>query len=621
MLETVVDFAALFEADLDACVLIDAQQTVLRTNKAFEKLFGYSSDEAVGRNIDELIVPGDRRGEAINFREQARAQGGLGLETVRCRRDGELIDVSVVALPINQAGGDLMVYVQYRDISRQKRAEDALRASESQLRALFEHAPVGIAVVDLQGSITHANPFLCEMLGYQNGELDGRHVHDISHPDENAAVDKLRAELNQGWRDMIDLEKRYRRRDGSYVWGHLNSSMIRSATGAPLYVVGIIEDISAKREAAERRERALALFESLIQNMRDGVLVESADRRVAAVNPAFLAAFGIKASPTDLLGVDCREAARQAAGLMENGSEFVETIERRIGEAQSGRDQVRFLDGRCYERDYVPIRDGQGRVTGHMWDYKDLTDLLALQDQLRQSQKMEAVGRLAGGIAHDFNNLLTVLQGHAAMLLEEPLSPTVQGDVHEILKASNKAANLTRQLLAYSRQQVLKPVTLKLGDVVTDLERTLLRMIGEDVRLIVEASPDTPLVRADRTQIEQVILNLAVNARDAMPGGGRLRLRALPCRLEAPLPARDASVPPGSYARLSISDSGDGIDEAILNRIFDPFFTTKEQGKGTGLGLSTVYGIIKQSGGYITVESRRGAGATFTIYLPEVPAS
>jgi two-component system cell cycle sensor histidine kinase/response regulator CckA len=283
--------------------------------------------------------------------------------------------------------------------------------------------------------------------------------------------------------------------------------------------------------------------------------------------------------PEQVVGMDMREAGRNAAKLVEDPETFLETIERRIAAGEPARDTVEFSDGRVFERDYSPIRGG-GSGSGHLWVYHDLTDLMTLQAQLRQSQKMEAVGRLAGGIAHDFNNLLTVLQGHAALLLEEPLSAGAHSDVQEIVSAANKAANVTRQLLAYSRQQVLKPVVLDLNEVLHELVRTLLRMIREDIRLEVDLGAGTLPIRADRTQIEQVVLNLAVNARDAMPNGGLLRMETPP--LACSTPARpQLTLPAGSYAVLRVTDSGVGIDESILPRIFDPFFTTKEQGKGT----------------------------------------
>jgi two-component system cell cycle sensor histidine kinase/response regulator CckA len=335
------------------------------------------------------------------------------------------------------------------------------------------------------------------------------------------------------------------------------------------------------------------------------------------VNPAWITICGGDIHPDEVIGMDFREVVKRAAPLVEDPQLFLDTIEQRVTERQPARDVIKFRDGRVFERDYAPILRGGGAGSGHLWVFHDLTDLMALQAQVRQAQKMEAVGRLAGGIAHDFNNLLTVLQGHAALLLEEPLSITAHSDVQAILSASKKAANLTRQLLAYSRQQMLKPTVLDLNQVLHDLEHTLLRMIREDIHLDVRLSGATPYIRADRTQVEQVVLNLAVNARDAMPRGGALRIESSPLTLQHPRRIGELTLHPGCYAVLCVADQGEGIDESVLPRIFDPFFTTKEQGKGTGLGLATVYGIVKQSGAYITVESEKAGGTTFTLYFPE----
>ena len=616
--EPQIDFSALFEQDLDGCVIIDSKQAVLRVNRSFTRMFGYSEAEAIGAIVDDLILPADRRAEAQTFANRVRQTGELSLETVRQRKDGTRVHVWVLAFPHVTLDGQRVVYVQYRDITAQKRAEESLRSREAQLRAIFEQVPIGIIHADLQGRITVCNEAFSELLGYTAGEALGLTPDRFVHPEDMPAMHDARAKLQQGLVRTVEAERRYLRKDGEYIWVKINYSLIRDSAGQPLHFIGTIEDITLAREARKNREAALELFKSLIAQMRDGIVVVGLDWKIAAINQAFIDKLFPGGSVEAALGTDFRPMIDQVAALAEEPGEFRRVLAQRTSEAIPACDTVCLRDGRVFERDYVPIRGHGGQLNGHLIDCHDLTPTIKLQEQLRQSQKMEAVGRLAGGIAHDFNNLLTVLQGHAAMLLEDSALPdALRDDVAEIMKASNKAANLTRQLLAYSRQQVLKPVVLNPGDVVQDLERTLLRIIREDIRLHVRIQPDTPLVRADRTQIEQVILNLAVNARDAMPKGGEITILTKRCVFERERIERDFTLPPGTYALLCVSDSGEGIPERVLPRIFDPFFTTKETGKGTGLGLATVYGIVKQSGGYILCTSTPGAGAKFEIFLPE----
>ena len=240
------------------------------------------------------------------------------------------------------------------------------------------------------------------------------------------------------------------------------------------------------------------------------------------------------------------------------------------------------------------------------------------EDQLRQSQKMEAVGKLAGGVAHDFNNLLSVISGYTELLLFklDGKNPA-RRELEEIQRAGDRAAALTGQLLAFSRRQVLQPKFLQLPDVVENIGKMLRRLIGEDIEFVTEASPDPWTVRADPSQVEQILMNLVVNARDAMPRGGKLVISTGTLALESPIVERELTIPPGRYATLKVVDDGCGMDEAILSRIFEPFYTTKETGKGTGLGLSTVYGIVKQSDGFIRAQSAPGGGTSITVYLPE----
>jgi len=295
---------------------------------------------------------------------------------------------------------------------------------------------------------------------------------------------------------------------------------------------------------------------------------------------------------------------------------------RRSGTGRRIEYRMRHKDGRWVylESTASPVINAKGEIENLVIVNRDIDERRRLEEQLRQSQKMDAIGRLSGGVAHDFNNLLGVIIGYAEILQEHiPEADPMRAPVDQILKAGNRASSLTRQLLAFSRQQVLEPKVLSLNGVVSDTDKMLRRLIGEDIELVTSLDPKLGRIRADQGQIEQVIMNLAVNARDAMPDGGRLAIETSNFEIDTAFAQRYAyPVQTGPYVLLTVSDNGIGMDSATQQRIFEPFFTTKEKGKGTGLGLSMVYGVVKQSGGYIDLTSSPGKGATFSIYLPRV---
>jgi two-component system cell cycle sensor histidine kinase/response regulator CckA len=374
------------------------------------------------------------------------------------------------------------------------------------------------------------------------------------------------------------------------------------------------------RQERVRAEAENTLLKAAIEQSAEGVVITDPQGRIEYINPAF----------TRMTGYNREEVIGQTLRLLrsrKHDRQFYAQLWKTIlsGEVWRGEIVNRRKDGSLYTEamTVTPVRDAQGALSHFIAVKEDITSRKQLEEQLWRAQKMEAVGRLAGGVAHDFNNLLTVIRGYADILSNSlpPKDASLRASVDEILKASERAASLTRQLLAFSRQQVLAPKVLDLNHVVGGVEKMLHRLIGEDIELVTTLQPDLGPVRADPGQIEQVLVNLAVNSRDAMPQGGRLSIETRNIDLDGRSPDPEVVVKPGPYVEIRVQDTGCGMDEETRSRIFEPFFTTKEKGKGTGLGLATVYGIVKQSGGYIWVSSEPGQGTTFRIHLPRVNES
>ena len=399
--------------------------------------------------------------------------------------------------------------------------------------------------------------------------------------------------------------------------GNEISTLVRANDVMLETIKGHLSERTRAEEALRETSRTLR---ALIEASPLAVVVSDASGTVRVWNPAAVPMFGWREEevidrPNPLLSAERNPELCATCDLVLRGERFSNAEIR--ARNRSGSEIVLAFSG-------APLVDGQGKIVAMMAIVADITDakkaeeaLRQSEEQLLQSQKMEAVGKLAGGVAHDFNNLLSVITGYSELLLVR-LDGKHPGrrEIEEIHKAGERAAALTQQLLAFSRRQVLKPKVLRLCDVVENLGKMLRRLIGEDVEFITRAQPEPWMVRADPSQIEQILMNLAVNARDAMPRGGKLVVSTANVAMEAPLVEGELRIPPGRYATLEVTDNGCGMDEATLSRIFEPFFTTKGLGKGTGLGLATVYGIVKQSGGYIRVRSAPGHGAIFTIYLP-----
>ena len=597
---------------LEGCVILSPEYRYLYVNDAAARYGQTTKEQVLGRTMFEVFPGLETTAMFATVRRcmEERAPGQIDEEFVFPDGSRTWFDARLAPVP----EGLLILSI---DITARKRAE-------ARFRAAFEQAAVGMVQLSPSGHWLRVNQKLCDMLGYAPDEMVGRPFADFTLPEDHDADLEAMGRLLSGGLRASSTERRVRRKDGATIWLGVTASVARTPSGELDYVMSVVEDVTERRqslqalresEATLRQAQAVAKVGSWVYDLQDRLTWSEETYRVFGVTPAtFVPSIeGLMrlAHPED------RSAMQSWIRACMAGERPGEATFRVIWPDGS----VRYVSGRG-----DLFHDADGRPSHMAGTAQDVTESkrheherASLTEQLQTAQKMEAVGRLAGGMAHDFNNLLSVILGYAdfashALREEDPL----RTDLEEIRGAAERAATLTRQLLAFSRRQVLEPQVVELNRVATDLEKMLRRLIGEDIQLVLSLAPDLGYVKVDPGQVEQVIMNLVVNARDAMPTGGTLTLETANVELDGDYAARHVGVRPGPYVRLTICDTGCGMDEATRQRIFEPFFTTKEKDKGTGLGLSTVYGIVKQSGGTVWASSEPGRGTVFDIYLPRV---
>ena len=590
----------LFEQCPDGIVITDPRSLrIVEFNQAAHWQLGYTSQEFTALTLQDIVV-GKTPQQMCAIADQVTREGRSEFESQHRTKHGEVRTVRVT-LQRTEVLGQLLHQAVWRDITESKRAEERLR----KLSCAVEQSSVSILITDLNAHIEYVNPSFTRLTGYSLEEVRGRTSRILkSGETPREDYERLWGTITSGNRWQGEFHNR--KKNGELYWAFASISPIVDEAGRPTHFLAIEEDITPRKEAEEALRRHASLFDQTY----DAVLVWEWDGPLTFWNRGAERLYGYQREealgkrPHPLLATETKGGLDAFLHALERESRWEGELE------QSTRDGRRI---RLESRMVLMREPGRAYV---LEVNRDITDRQQLEEQLRQAQKMEAVGRLAGGVAHDFNNILGVILGYASLVLDKIQEPALRKQVEEIEKAGKRATGLTRQLLAFSRKQVLEPRVVSLNTLIADLEGMLHRLLGEDIALIMALDPALGHVRVDPGQMEQVLMNLAVNARDAMSDGGRLTLETRSIVLSENEARQPDTIPAGSYVQFLVTDTGSGMDEKTREHIFEPFFTTKKT--GTGLGLATVHGIVKQSGGHISVESEPGKGTTFRVSFPRL---
>ncbi len=593
-----------------------------RVNQALCAMLGYTAEQLEGMSFAEITHPDDMAASRECIRAlHAGERQTYQLEKRYLHRDGRVVWTSVNATLVRDSGGAPLYFVtDIIDITERKRAEEALRRSETKYRTLVEGSLQGVVIAqDEPPRLTFANPAMAEITGYAPDELLAMGPEQIAgmiHPDDRGRFFAAFRSRLAGQSPPARAEYRHLRKDGSSGWVLAYSNAI-DYLGQPATLTAFVDITEARRAAqdlAHSEARARAMYRHL--PFPTFVWQRQQDHFV-------LIDYNAAAEQITSGGIE-RWQGLKLTEIYHDEPDIVADIERCYAQQCTIQREMEYRYRTAPAKRQLRVTYAHVPPDTVLVHTEDRTEQRRTEEKLRVSQRLEAVGQLAGGVAHDFNNYLTVINNYAEFArdaLDE--GNPVRKQLQQILTAGQRAAQLTGQLLAFSRRQLLDPEVLDLGQVIAGLESMLRRLLGEHITVTIASEPVSGSVRADPGQLEQVIVNLAVNARDAMPDGGTLRIATAEVeldrdRLERDFADSEIEAKPGTYVVLAVSDDGCGMDAETRARIFEPFFTTKDAARGSGLGLATVYGIVAQSGGLIAIDSRPEAGSTFRVYLPRV---
>ena len=590
---------AIVESSDDAIIGKNLDSIVTSWNPGAERIFGYAAAEMIGFPINK-IIPLDRNDEEALIIAQLRAGHSIKhFETVRVRRDGRLINVSVTASPIRDPSGAVVGASKIaRDITDRMRIEEERRASDLRYRALFEYAPDGILIADSKSTYLDANASICQMLGYTRGEIVGMNATDIVASSEllnvKPALDKIQAG------DAYRREWRLRRRDGTQFPADIIAAQMPDGN-----ILAMIRDVT-------QGKRAEARYRRLVDSNVQGVMFWNAAGEVIGANDAFLSIVGYtraefegsrlvgkEITPPEFANLD-----RQAAQAIEAQS-YCAPYEKEFFRKDGSRAPV-LIGAAAFD-------DGSGDGICFV---VDLSDRKKIEKQFLRAQRMESIGTMAGGIAHDLNNLLVPIMLGVDLLRQFSPDEESLPIIETIEQSATRGQHLVKQILSFARGAEGSRIPVSLAHVVREVEEIAISAFPRNITFDMRLPKDLWMVSADPTQLNQVLLNLCVNARDAMPDGGRIEISLSNVEIDAQYAVMYQGVAPGRYVLMKVADTGQGIPKEIIDRIFEPFFTTKEIGKGTGLGLSTVMGITRSHGGFVNVYSEPGKGTIFKVHLP-----
>lgn len=602
------------EQAAEIVMITDARGAIQYVNPAFERVSGYGRAEVLGQN-PRLLKSGQQDECFYRHLWRTLANGDVWTgEFANLCKDGSLYFEEATISPVRNAAGTVVSYVAVkRDVTERRRMETQLAQSEARYRELFDAAPHPMWVYDLETlRFLEVNEAAVQHYGYTREEFLDLTLEEIRPPEEVPDL-VLHAALPRDGAPNASV-RRHAKKDGTVIFARLTSRRIQF-NGRPAGLV-LAEDVTDRTRMEEALMETEGRFRQLTDSIREVFwLIDPRARRTIYISPSF----------EKIWGMPCAEMYRNPdSWFAAVHADDRKRVARLLATAPPGNEydahyRIVRPDGavRWIHDQSFPVRDEAGEVYRIAGVAEDVTEQRELESQLRQVQRLESVGQLTAGLAHDFNNVLAVVQGHTDLLLLDcpPGSPAEESLKH-ISQAARRAANLTRQLLAFSRKQVMQPRDLDLNEVLGHMAKMLRRALGETVTLDLDCAETPTLVHADVNMIEQVVLNLTLNARDAMPRGGRLRIQTRHLVFDAASAGGKSGSGIGAHVCLSVTDTGCGIAPEVMPHIFEPFFTTKEIGKGSGLGLATVYGIVKQHQGWIHVDSKPGAGATFEIYLP-----